>query len=276
MNRKMSILLYLAAEYFNPALPMLMQYNFVRYKPIMPFYYNLFTINTNQIDNNFDFNLLSNIDINSLWTELSDFGLISKKFIDNINKILTLVNDNNLDYIKIFKLLTNQDFDIDSFVTTTNGVVKVDNKFLSLAILYYNKPICDKILALPTGNNVLRQKVMVLVSEVLYDLTLIDRLENDVIANTLDFSVYLSKNQYKYIVNKDINYLIDKPNQLNLYKTYKLIYDNENRKDNVEVDVTIYDVKTALRLNNIVNIKPDLNPKTNFSKNLMIQFVYYK
>ena len=149
VTKKTKILTYLASEYFKPALPLLLQYNFTQHdQTTRSFYVDLFTFDIDQIDDKF-LTFLPQIDIDSLWNKLYTFGLISKRFIANINKILNLINiktDNN--YIKILKLLTNQDFDITSFITsTTDGTIIVSPAFLSLAISVLNKPICDKLLA---------------------------------------------------------------------------------------------------------------------------------
>ena len=111
---------------------------------------------------------------------------------------------------------------------------------------------------------------------------------DDVESSNMFYSVYLAKKQYKYIINNNINYIINMKNQLNLYKTYINIKKYINYSSERETATTclptlqyyydksrIYDPETALRLSELLNVKPYLDPITDFDKNLMHQFGLY-
>ena len=205
------------------------------------------------------------MDAETLCKQIKNFGLITKKLVDNAQKLLTLINiDNNVNYIKILKLLTNQDFDIDSFITITNTKIKIDNGFLSLAFSVLNGSICHKIIA----SGYKKQNISTFISEVLYNIDPI-LINNGSGNSNIYFSVCLAKQQYNY----GINNLIYKPGQLNLYKFYKAILNDKTvYHPHNENEIRIYDAETALRLSELVDVKPFLYPLTDFDRNLMIQF----
>lgn len=279
IGKKIKILTYLANQYFPPALTLLTQFNLVpkRNSDIVSFDIYDYLLYTNKIVDILDD--LPAINIENLWKRIEQVGLVTKKLVANAEKLLTIINDDNSNYIKILKLLTNQDFDITSFITD-DATNTFNSRFLSLAFSVLNGPICQKIVVRTSLPGRPPQRISIVVSEVLYDTNpaLINAINPAISRNIITLSVCLAKEQYKYILTSGISYLIDQPNQLKLYKDYKGIVDAKDNEledyeeDHVGADVMIYDAETAERLDEVVDVKPYLYPITDFSKNLMTQY----
>ena len=155
-NNSAVVLTYLAEQYFPPALKLLTDFKLIFYKTMIrdismtdelwDSYYYLFNGDIDQMEDLSKFNFLSQIDINFFMRKVNDVGIITKKLIHNANKLLLLVDNNsNLDYVKILKILTNQDVDITTFIVAKSYIIKPNYNFLSLAFSVLNKPICDKV-----------------------------------------------------------------------------------------------------------------------------------
>jgi hypothetical protein len=298
MQIRVRIIYYLSYQYFPLCLPLLKTFSIFNFwdKPVnkASFYDLLVSIDVNEIErsiNNFKLLNFPSVDIVEIWQGINNTGIITKSLVANANKLISLIStnftksDNVEDYINVLKILTNKDVDPEKFglmVDATNASTSVVSKiftFVSLALSVLNKPICYRIINL--FHIFISYKTITLVSEVLYDISayistnLVD-LAND---NNIILSICLAKEQYHFITHNDIYNLINKDNQLNLYKIYNKI----SKYKTISVDDEkphIYDAETALRLlravdawtGKPVSVKRYLTPATHFSKNLMIKY----
>ena len=127
-------------------------------------------------------------------------------------------------------------------------------RLLQLAVSVLNSKVINAIVNLISVNAAMdiTNEMAIIFSEVLYDLS----IYRDWATMQLEVSLYLSNNG-DIIGESQIDVL---------YKRLSYIDINE------EFDTKIYDAETALRLSTLINVKPFLDPATEFDKNLMIQF----
>ena len=277
------ILTYLADMYFQPALALLKKFGLynqtniiepnvstIYFNNILDYLINIEPDKFQQVLNNKSI-IFPTMYFSFIAHKMRDQGLITSFTINNASKMFKIINNNFYkngavnDYLNILKLLLNQDFDITPYIGT-DGIV--DRQLTSLAFSVLNGPICRKIIAINQSTDFYHP----LVSEVLYDIDFYCKLHQ--VYTNIDISIYLAKQQYKFI-NNNINNLIDKSNQLMLYKTYNKINNyNKRQQENYfgTISIEIYDAETAKRLSDIIDVNSFLLPATEFDKDLMIQF----
>lgn len=146
-------------------------------------------------------------------------------------------------YLNLLAILLNKDVNIN---TISNHL---SNYVVGLALSVMNFTFISQ-LADDWATSLAPENIVI--SEVLYDIKFINTDMPNWIKYMLTISIYLSNNA------------IILTNPIPLVQTYENI-----RLFN---KVKIYDPETALRLVDVINVKPYLLPLTDFDKNLMIQF----
>lgn len=179
------------------------------------------------------------------------YGAITKDLINQANIMLQLIskvnkNDNYILYTTILKILLNLDINIDSYHTV----------ILDFALSVANGKVI-KTLVNKFGFNQLESISGYIPSEVLYDVkTLFNTIGS--LPNSIILSIFLTDLAYQYLPNLTIP-IVDKYNNL-----LKALNDNYYSK--------IYDLETALRLSQLIDVKPFLQPMNQFDKKLMQQY----
>ena len=161
------------------------------------------------------------------------------------NKVSTLFPPSiNRDYyLNLLAILLNKDVDLDIISLHLSYYV------IGLAISVMNFTFISQL----HGNWLVSiAPENIVISEVVYDIEFINTNIPNWIKYMLTISIYLS--------NKAI--ILTTP--IPLVKTYEDI--------SLLKGVKIYDPETALRLSAVIDVKPYLQPATEFDKNLMIQF----
>lgn len=164
-------------------------------------------------------------------------------------------------YLAILDILLNGDTDADVLIEGKNeNHPHVDVNIAGLAYSVMNAKVVKKLRHQRPLTDL--SSSFFVTSEVIYDTDLINTNMYDFIYNKLVTSIYLANKASM------------------LYETVRLttIYNSIEAANNpakvqyMRDKPEIYDPETALRLIDIVNVKPYLKPITAFSKNLMIQF----
>ena len=185
------------------------------------------------------------------------YDKVSKIFAPSVNRDY---------YLNFLAVLLGKDVDINLIIKTrNNGTRYVPAQFTNLVITVMNYTMFDKLN---------KQKLLIglndydiVPSMIIYDTRLANNPNlYDYIQNTFAVSLYLS--------NKSIGVTRDYVSMIPLIKIYKSLRVSNKEIKHVQATVTpvIYDAETALRLADITDVKPYLQPATNFDKNLMIQF----
>ena len=183
-------------------------------------------------------------------------GYITKQNINNAKLILASLNtvetgNYGEGYKNLLKILTGEE---PNHIKYINKGSNVGGYWVTLAFAVMNSKIINKLIELEVNCT-----IDPLASEVLYDITILNKLINS------------------NIYNSSISNFIQTATTLSLYLSNLALYSNiTNNKINMITTLVnkynIIDPETALRLSYVTNVKPYLKPANEFDKNLMAQF----
>ena len=183
-------------------------------------------------------------------------GYITNQHINNARAILDVLNTVRTGmygerYKGILEILCGQ---IPDYIANLARNAIVNSGILTLAFAVMNDKVIDKLIEIEAVC-----EFYPLSSEVLYDITILNKLVNST------------------IYDNDIKTFVQTAGTISLYLSNLALYSNiTNNKINMITILNnkykILDPETGLKLSTVTDVKPYLAPATEFDKKLMIQF----